>query len=762
MVNSTSPSGTGPAQSEPGGSDSNAADPGVDSPPIYRGLTEARGVLADRPLWLNSLGTIALTGAAVGLRRCIDVFGAGLPPFALFYPVVLLCTLLGGVRSGVLSLVIAGVAGVYLWFEPAGFTAMSGQQIFGFGLFVFSNLVTILVTERLRKTLVRLRESEARLSLSQEVGRIGIWDMDLRTGTLWWSPSFRQVTGISADQPPSIKAFLARIDDADRPRAVEAFEKARLGHDRLDIDFRFHRDDGATIWLAGRAELFRDAQGNPARLLGINFDATPIRTAESQRDQANSLLQSFFENLPGAAFAKDLDGRYLLGNPVFASAIGHAEESFIGRDDSELLDPEQARMIMDNDRAVLAAGEIRQLEEALRLPNGEMSYWLAVKAPFRGGDGKPLGLMGISFDVTERRNAEERLRFLADEVDHRAKNLLGVVLSLVRLTKVGDVAAFKNAVSGRIEALARAHTLLAANRWQGANIATVIHEELKPLSRVGAERILVSGPSLMLEPNAAQALAMAVHELAINAAMYGALSADEGRLTVAWDMSESEAGTFIALHWTESGGPEVRPPAETGFGWTAIRGAIEHQLNGKFEPDWAPTGLTCRIIFPASRNIAAPSSPAAPSQAEGALVYGDVVSAPDIDLAGRRILVVEDEALIAITLTEILRDLGCTVIGPANSTAAALQLLEQAAPDLAILDVNLAGASSAPIARALRVRGVPFVYCTGYAEPQQQIAPDVIAPTLTKPIDPRDLAGALRGALGGADAPVLRQTPIEG
>jgi len=762
LVNSTSPSGSGAAQPEPGEGEPRA---GTDDQPrhtVYRGLTEPDGLCANRPAWIAYCAAILLTGAAVGIRRSMDVFGSGLPPFALFYPVVLVCTLFGGMRAGLLSLAIASVAGIYLWFEPDGFLAMSGLQLFGFGLFVFSNLVTILVADRLRITLVRLRESEARLSLSQDVGRIGIWDMDLRSGSLWWSPSFRQVTGISADQPPSIKAFLARIDDADRPRAVEAFEKARLGHDRLDIDFRFHRDDGTTIWLAGRAELFRDAQGNPARLLGINFDATPIRTAESQRDQANSLLQSFFENLPGAAFAKDLEGRYLLGNPVFATAIGHAEASFIGRDDSELLDAEQARIIMDNDRAVLAAGEIRQLEEALRLPNGEMSYWLAVKAPFRGSDGKPQGLMGISFDVTERRKAEERLRFLADEVDHRAKNLLGVVLSLVRLTKVGDVAAFKSAVSGRIEALARAHTLLAANRWQGANIATVIHEELKPLSRVGAERILVSGPSLMLEPNASQALAMAVHELAINAAMYGSLSADEGRLTVSWDMSETEGGTFIALHWTESGGPEVRPPAETGFGWTAIRGAIEHQLNGKFEPDWAQTGLTCRIIFPVARNMAPPSYPAAPPQAEGTLASAGAVSASDIDLAGRSVLVVEDEALIAITLTEILHDLGCTVIGPANSAAAALQWLEQAPPDLAILDVNLAGASSAPVARALRARGVSFVYCTGYAEPQQQIAPDVMAPTLTKPIDPRNLANALRGAIGGADAPILRQTPIAG
>lgn len=719
--------------------------------PIYRGITEQSGFLRDRSPWITYPVAIALTAGAAGMRRSLDIFGEGIAPFALFYPVVLVCTLFGGIGPGFLSLAIGSVAALYLWLEPQGVLAMSGPETISSTLFLATNVVIIFVADRLRTAIGRLREGEARLSLSQDVGRIGIWDLDLKTGTLWWSPSFYEVAGIGPGHSPSVAAFIGRIDDQDRDRATHAFERARQGLERLEIEFRFNRDDGQTLWLAGRAELFRDAQGNPARLLGINFDATPIRTAESERDQANSLLQTFFESLPGAAFAKDLDGRYLLGNPNFAAAIGHTPDSYLSRTDLDLLlDKEQARAIMDNDKAVIEGGTVRQLEEVLLLPDGEMSYWLAVKAPFRDAAGQPQGIMGISLDVTDRRKAEERLRFLADEVDHRARNLLGVVLSLVRLTKVDDVAAFKAAVSGRIEALARAHTLLAANRWQGVNIAALVHEELEPFRRIGTERICLSGPSLMLEPNAAQALAMAMHELAINAAMYGALSVEEGRLTVAWEHTERGNDSILELYWTETGGPEVAPPAEPGFGSTAIHGAIEHQLGGEFDLVWAPAGVTCRIAFPLARNMAPNSLPVA-SQPDD--VPPAPAATPSIDLTGKRVLLLEDEALITLTLKDVLRELGCTIVGPANSSAAALARLEQVTPDLAVLDVNLAGASSAPVAQALKLLGVPFVYCTGYAEPALQIEKELLAPMLTKPVDPDELADALRKVIGNQPLP---------
>ncbi len=720
-------------------------------PAYYPGMVERSGLL-DAGRGLSAYAVAALVAVlAVGVRKWLDIFGPDIVPFALFYPVVLACTLLGGIGPGLLALLITSTAARLFWIEPLGLLSLSPSGLVNLCLFIISNATLITVAHLLRASYRRLRRSEARLSLSHDVGQIGIWDLDLRTGALWWSPSFYTLAGIAPGEEPSVRAVLDRIHPEDRPLADAAFEAARRGLDRLDLEFRFNRDDGSTIWLAGRAELFRDEQGRPSRLLGINFDATPRRTIESERDRANALLQTFFDSLPGAAFAKDCQGRYLLGNPIFAAAVGHGPEFFIGKTDLDVLaDKDQAREIMANDQAIIASGEVCQIEEALLLPDGEMSYWLAVKAPFKDPLGQPQGLMAISLDVTERRRSEQRLRVLADEVDHRAKNLLGVVQSIVRLTKVEDVAGFKAVLTGRIRALARAHSLLAASRWDGVDLATLVREELAPFGRSGADPIRVCGPSLMLRPNASQALAMVLHELAINAARYGALSVEGGQLTVTWDIAEGIGGSRLELDWTEVGGPQVAAPAEHGFGFTAMLGAIEHQLSGDIGFEWGATGVTCRIAFPVERNLV--------EDRTGGVLAGKspgpaLPGAPDFDLHGQRVLIVDDEALIALALRDAAEELGCTVIGPAHAAATALALIRQGAPDLAVLDINLAGTSSALIARALRALDVPFIYCTGYAEPAGQIEPGLEAEVIAKPSDTAMLAAALRRAAASRGRP---------
>lgn len=716
--------------------------------PHYPGVAERLGVFSGRARWRAYLFAVALTLVAIGLRRWLDVFGEGIVPFVLFYPVVLACTVAGGIGPGMVSLVMAVIATTLFWLEPRGALAYTPAGAVNIALFIVSNGTMIAVAHLLRTSYNRLRQSEARLNLSQEVGQIGIWDLDLKKDAIWWSPTHYKLTGFAPHTAPSVAAFIDRIDPADRERVIAAYEAARQGHDRLDLEFRFIREDGSTLWLAARAELFRDAQGRPSRLLGINFDATPMRTIASERDRAHTLLQTFFDCLPGAAFAKDLEGRYLLGNPIFLAAVDHETETLIGKTDLEVLaDRQQAIDIMAIDQTVIANGELRQVEESLRLPNGEMSYWLEVKAPFKDSQGEPLGLLGVSLDITERRRSEQRLRLLADEVDHRAKNLLGVVQSIVRLTRVEDVATFKAVLTGRIRALARAHSLLAASRWDGVDLARLVHEELAPFDRNRGEQLHIAGPALTLSPGASQALAMVLHELAINAARYGALSAERGRLAVTWDMAADEGrAARIELTWTETGGPAVAAPDRPGFGFTTIHGATEHQLSGAIDFDWAAAGMTCRIAFPVAGNVV--QDPAVPAASPAPRLEPRLPSGPaaDVDPSGQCVLIVDDEALIALTLADSLRELGFAVLGPAHSVEAAMALIRQGAPDCAVLDINLAGRSSAPVARALQALEVPFVYCTGYAEPAEQIEPGLEAEMITKPTDPDMLAAALRRA----------------
>ena len=717
----------------------------------------------EQPRWAAYLVALGITGLAVGLRRTFDAFGEDVVPFALFYPAVLASTLLGGVGPGLVSLLVSALAVTVFWLDPRGALAISGISVLNFVLFAVTAAATVLVADRLRRAHERLRRNEERLSLAQKAGGIGIWDWDLASDRLWWSPSFYAAAGIDPSVSPSIAALVAQIHPIDRERVASALERARQGLERLDIEFRLDRSDGNSAWLVGRADTFCDGKGRPSRLVGVAFDATRIRTAESERDQAHTLLETFFEVLPGAAYAKDGEGRFLLGNPGFQAAVGHAAPSFIGKTDLDLLaDKDQARAIMEHDRALIRQGTPQSFEEDLVLPDGRLTHWLSVKSPIRSADGQFQGLVGVSLDITERRKAEERLRYLANEVDHRARNLLGVVLSVVRLTKVDDVAAFRAAVTGRIKALSRAHSLLAASQWQGVDLATLAAEELAPFERAGGEAITISGPAIRLVPDASRALAMALHELASNAAQHGALSGEAGRVALSWRVSERDGPPQAEILWRETGGPPVEPPARTGFGFTAIQGAIEHQLCGKVDLEWAGEGLVCRIGFPlveqAEPVLPAVSAPRAkrPPSADAA-----------VTLKEKRVLIVDDEALIALTMKQALQEQGSTVVGPARSSAAALDLIRQQAPDLAILDLNLAGRSSVSIARALRALGVPYVYCTGYADPAQMIEPELRAETLTKPTDPRELVEALRRALAGKAAagagiggPVSRRSAI--
>jgi two-component system CheB/CheR fusion protein len=208
----------------------------------------------------------------------------------------------------------------------------------------------------------------------------------------------------------------------------------------------------------------------------------------------------------------------------------------------------------------------------------------------------PSSLVLLSFqDVTERKRSEEQARMLGLEIDHRAKNLLAVVHASVQLTQAGTADELKKAISGRIQALSNAHTLLAESRWTGADLRRLVTEELSPFGPEGS-RADVDGPDLRLEPQSAQSIAMVLHELTTNAVKYGALSVAAGRVRIEWSRT---GGGMLVLRWSETGGPPVKPPTRRGFGSRVVDQIIRTQLHGDARFDWRPDGLWCEIEFPA-------------------------------------------------------------------------------------------------------------------------------------------------------------------
>ena len=218
---------------------------------------------------------------------------------------------------------------------------------------------------------------------------------------------------------------------------------------------------------------------------------------------------------------------------------------------------------------------------------------------------------GVTVDITERKRAEERQVLLAREVDHRAKNTLAVVLSVLRLTRAPTTEDFITTVEGRVHALAATHNLLSSTRWEGADLRKIVEEEMAPYHADHRQRVITNGPAVVLLPATAQAVALALHELATNAAKYGALSTETGTLSVTWRV-DREA---LVLDWTETGGPPAAEPARLGFGLTIVRSSIEAQFRGGVSYDWRPEGLHCTLSIPSAQIAAAAAAAEAPAPA---------------------------------------------------------------------------------------------------------------------------------------------------
>ena len=225
-------------------------------------------------------------------------------------------------------------------------------------------------------------------------------------------------------------------------------------------------------------------------------------------------------------------------------------------------------------------------------PDGQVRWCVGTAAATLDKAGRVVRVSGVTVDITERKHAEERQNLLAREVDHRAKNALALAQSIVRLTRGDDVKAYVQSVEGRINALARVHTVLSLSSWQGAEIRRLVDEELAPYSL--GNRISLSGPEVQLRPATAQTLALALHELVTNSAKYGALSSQSGRLSVSWEDSTG----LLRLSWEEKGGPPVQEPISRGFGTRSVIASIESQLGGKADFDWRPEGLLCVLSVP--------------------------------------------------------------------------------------------------------------------------------------------------------------------
>jgi light-regulated signal transduction histidine kinase (bacteriophytochrome)/CheY-like chemotaxis protein len=338
----------------------------------------------------------------------------------------------------------------------------------------------------------------------------------------------------------------------------------------------------------------------------------------------------------------------------------------------------------------------------------------------------------------ERRKADLRQKVLNEELNHRVKNILALIQSVVSQA-VEDGRSLDEYVAtlkGRIMALSVSHDQVVRNDG-GGRLRDLLDAELTPYGG-GSAQVVLEGPDIGLDARAYSVMALVFHELATNAAKYGALSASEGRLTVRWTVTPEQA---CEVRWEETGGPPVSPPKRRGFGTVLVERSVPFDLGGESTLSFAGTGASARFLIPAE--FASAFAPAM-RQRRGA---SSEVHRPADALAGLRVLVVEDQLVIAMDVEAVLADHGVQAIDTAATSSEALRILASKPPDVAVLDVNLGQGTSIPVAEELRRQRIPFVFATGYGDTAMIPENLANAPVVRKPHDASTLVAAVAASL---------------
>ena len=359
------------------------------------------------------------------------------------------------------------------------------------------------------------------------------------------------------------------------------------------------------------------------------------------------------------------------------------------------------------------------------------------------------GLIGAELS-RERAEIRDDRESLFAEIDHRVKNVLAAVQSVASQSarRAVSLDGFLKAFNGRLKAIASAQELLTATRWRGASIHDLATAALSTLAP-GQTRW--DGPNLFLTPRATNALALGLHELAVNAVRHGALASESGAVDVKWKAT-AEGG--FELDWVESGGPKVSIPVHKGFGSMLLEGVTGRELGGEVVSDFRASGLRVRITG-SDKALAEPSVPSPPpvrsfSAPQASPTARESLGSPlagQMDkVRGMRLIIVEDAVLLAMELEAGLEEAGARIVGSAGLVEEAMTLVDLPM-DAAVLDCNLNGASVLPVAQALADRGVPFLFATGYGE--NRGAPEGFdAPIVRKPYDVAQIAAALAELTG--------------
>ena len=456
------------------------------------------------------------------------------------------------------------------------------------------------VTARL-ETQSAIRRSEAKFRATFENAAVGIAHV-APDGT-WLDVNQRlcEIVGYSRDEIIA-RTFqdITHLDDLEAD--LDYVNKLLQGRaDSYTMDKRYIRKDGSVVWANLTVACVRTSRGEVEYFVSVIEDISKRKMAEAAvRESADRVRHAL---AAGGLGAWELD---------IATQIARGDEhirTMFGTQTGDITQQQFLSLVHDADLAGVQSALAKAADPQgdghfefgyrIRRPIDGVERWMSSQGQAIFENGRPVRFIGVTLDVTERKLAEQHTQLLMSEVNHRSKNLLSVVQAVARQTaRKGDPATFVARLGERIDGLAASQDLLVKNLWQGVDVADLVEAQLSHFKDLIGTRVLIEGPPAKLKPPAAQGIGMAVHELATNAAKYGALSNSDGRVHIAWQVTGGPTAEF-RMSWSEEGGPLVEVPSNSGFGQMVIGRMAEAAVSGTAEIDYRESGLIWKLTAPA-------------------------------------------------------------------------------------------------------------------------------------------------------------------
>lgn len=410
-----------------------------------------------------------------------------------------------------------------------------------------------------------------------------------------WNAAAERLFGIPASE--MIGKSIRRIIPADRQDEEDRI-LARVRSGELVPKFETMRRhaDGSEIPVAITVSPIRDASG---RIIGASKIANDLREQGSLRAellQSQQQFKALANNIPQIAWMADREGWVFWYNQRWYDYTGTTLDEVQGWGWRAVPHPDHVERVVAGVKRAWDTGEPWEDTFPLRGKDGQYRWFLTRMQPQRNEAGEVVLWCGTNTDITEEREANERIRLLMNEVNHRARNILATMQAIIHRTIGETDKEATERLLRRITALAANQDLLTGERWTGAAVDAIVKSQVLHVVDASDSRVEFDGPEgLVLIPAAAEALGLAIHELATNAVKYGALSNDAGKVSVRWGVVEMDGECRLEIEWRESGGPPVTPPSRVGFGTVIITRNPEMAMHGKVTLDYRPEGIVWRV-----------------------------------------------------------------------------------------------------------------------------------------------------------------------